>query len=94
MKIKSKFNTELAAKVAVEKEKLANLPPARECRTLEFTFSERQFPAPKRESNKIMEEKWEKQQKEALKKISEKHSGSFVKKLIKKDELKIKSLNL
>ena len=51
-KINSNFNTELAAKVAVENERFANLPPVRECGVVEFSFSERQFPAPKRESNK------------------------------------------
>ena len=51
-KINSHYNTELAAKVAVENERFANLPPVRECGVVEFSFSERQFPAPKRESNK------------------------------------------
>ena len=69
--IKSDHNTLLAAKIAAENERLANLPPIRGSGVIEFSVSERQFPAPKRESNREMEEKWAKQQKEALKKISE-----------------------
>ena len=60
------FNTTLATKVAQEKERLASLPPIREQGVLSFQVCNRQFPAPKRESNKEQEEKWAKQQKEAL----------------------------
>lgn len=61
------YNTELAAKVAVEKSK--KLPPVRNSATLEFSFNERQFPGPKRESNQKMEEEWARKQKEALAKM-------------------------
>ena len=69
IKIKKDFDTSLATKVAVEKDKLANLPPIRGQATIEFEFTQRTFPAPKRESNKEMEEKWAQNYKEAKSKI-------------------------
>ena len=72
IKIKNDYDTILATKVAVEKDKLANLPAIRNQATIEFEFSARQFPAPKRESNKEQEEQWAKQQKEAKQKLLEK----------------------
>ena len=38
------YNTILATKVANEQEKMANLPPVRSSVTVEFEFSERNFP--------------------------------------------------
>ena len=38
------YNTILAAKVAKEQEKMDNLPPIRSSGTVEFEFSERNFP--------------------------------------------------
>ena len=38
------YNTILATKVAKEQEKMANLPPIRSSGTVEFEFSERNFP--------------------------------------------------
>ena len=67
-----KYNTELATKVAKEQEKMANLPPIRGQGMVEFEFSVRTFPTPIRESNVEAEEKWAKNQKEALEHISKK----------------------
>ena len=51
LKITNTYNTELAAKVAKEKEKMNNLPPIRGQNTIEFQFSARPLPTPKREAN-------------------------------------------
>ena len=72
VRIKKDYDTILATKVAVEKDKLAHLPPIRSQGTIEFEFSARQFPAPKRESNKEMEDQWAKQHKETKQKLLEK----------------------
>ena len=42
--MRNTYNTILATKVAKEQEKMANLPPVRSSVTVEFEFSERNFP--------------------------------------------------
>ena len=70
--IKTRYNTTLARKVAVEKDKLEHLPPPRShgTTTVEVNFTERAFPSAKREVNTEMEEQWAKKQHEALKKAA------------------------
>ncbi len=64
------FNTELAAKVAQEKDRLTHhLPQPRNTGVIEFTQNVRHIPAPKRESNLKLEKEWEQKQKEALSKF-------------------------
>ena len=75
MKITNTYNTELAAKVAKEKEKMNNLPPIRGQNTIEFQFSARPLPTPKRESKKEEEEQWAKKQKEALEQVAKKNGN-------------------
>ena len=70
MPAKSDQNTQLAASVAAENERLSRLAPIRNAGVIEFDVSERQFPAPKRESQREMEEQWKKRQKEALSRLA------------------------